>query len=75
MHAAGAIVMEEMRVKTQVKTDFVQNVICGGARSTTLGVDTQTRNNSPKYILYSSIYIAFQHIYPNLMVVQRTIDS
>jgi hypothetical protein len=61
-------IMEEMRVKTPVKTDFVQNVVSGGTRSTTLRVDTQTRNNSPKYILYSYIYIVFQHIYRKLQI-------
>ena len=54
-------IMEEMRVKTQVQTDLFQNVVSGGTRCTTLGVDTQTRNNSPKYILYS--YIKFFSIF------------
>jgi hypothetical protein len=60
--------MEEMRVKTPVQTDFVQNVVSGGTRSTTLGVDTQTRNNSPKYMLYSYIY-SFSAYLPQLAVL------
>ncbi len=54
-------IMEKMRVKTQVQTDFVQNMVYGGTRCTTLGVDTQTRNNSPKYLLYP--YIKFFSIF------------
>jgi hypothetical protein len=62
--AAGAIVpckmtkivsklrLEKIRVETPIQTDFVHNVVSGGTRSTTLGVGTQTRNNSPTYMLY-----------------------
>jgi hypothetical protein len=47
---------EEICVKKLVQTDFVHNVVSGGTRSTTLGVDTPTQPQQPY------MYVMFMYI-------------
>ena len=75
MHAAGTIVpskCQRLRQNYNLVTNlswkagpnWFHNVVSGGTRSTTLGVDTPTQHNSPTYILYSYVQFSAYLLHP-----------